>query len=79
LEEKTNETPKLPAVLVPLPRQATAVTTVALCTQKVPAGCPVEAKQAYHVFIAKDNQLTLCHDITDLHLQSPPTSAHHPR
>jgi hypothetical protein len=79
VEEKTNEIPKLPALLAPLPLEGTVVTADALHTQKETARYLVEEKQADYLFIAKDNQPTLRQDIADLHLESIPPSAHHPR
>jgi hypothetical protein len=79
VEEKTNEIPKLPALLAPLPLEGTVVTADALHTQKETARYLVEAKKADYLFIAKDNQPTLRQDIADLHLESIPPSAHPPR
>jgi hypothetical protein len=75
-EEKTNEIPKLPALLAPLPLEGAVVTADALHTQKETARYLVEEKQADYLFIAKDNQPTLRQDISDLHLESIPPSAH---
>ena len=79
VEEKTNEIPKLPQLLAPLPLEGTVVTADALHTQKETARYLVEEKKADYLFIAKDNQPTLRQDIADLHLESIPPSAHHPR
>jgi hypothetical protein len=79
VEEKTNEIPKLPQLLDPLPLAGTVVTADALHTQKETARYLVEEKQADYLFIAKDNQPTLRQDIADLHLESIPPSAHHAR
>jgi hypothetical protein len=79
VEEKTNEIPKLPALLAPLPLAGTVVTADALHTQKETARYLVEEKQADYLFIVKDNQPTLRQDIADLQLESIPPSAHHPR
>jgi hypothetical protein len=79
VEEKTNEIPKLPALLAPLPLAGTVVTADALHTQKETARYLVEEKHADYLFIAKDNQPTLRQDIADLHLESIPPSAHHRR
>ncbi len=79
VEEKTNEIPKLPALLAPLPLQGTVVTADALHTQKETARYRVEEKQAGYLFIAKDNQPRLRQDIADLHLEAIPPSAHHDR
>jgi len=79
VEEKSNEIPKLPALLAPLPLEGPVVTADALHTQKETARYLVEEKQADYLFIAKDNQPTLRQDIADLHLESIPPSAPHPR
>lgn len=79
VEEKTNEIPKLPELLAPLPLQGTVVTADALHTQKETARYVVEEKKADYLFIAKDNQPTLRQDIADLKLEAFPPSAHHPR
>ena len=79
VEEKTNEIPKLPALLAPLPLEGTVVTADALHTQKETARYLVEEKKADYLFIVKDNQPTLRQDIADLHLETIPPSAHHPR
>ena len=64
---------------LPLPLEGTVVTADALHTQKETARYLVEEKKADYLFIAKDNQPTLRQDIADLHLESIPPSAHHPR
>ena len=79
VEEKSNEIPKLPALLAPLSLEGTVVTADALHTQKETARYLVEEKKADYLFIAQDNQPTLRQDIADLHLESIPPSAHHPR
>jgi len=79
VEEKTNEIPKLPQLLAPLPLAGTVVTADALHTQKETARYLVEDKQADYLFIAKDNQPTLQQDIADLQLETFPPSAHHDR
>ena len=79
VEEKSNEIPKLPALLAPLSLEGTVVTADALHTQKETARYLVEEKKADYLFIAKDNQPTLRQEIADLHLESIPPSAHHPR
>ena len=79
VEEKTNEIPKLPALLAPLPLEGTVVTADALHTQKETARYLVEEKKADYLFIVKDNQPTLRQDIADLHLETTPPSAHHPQ
>ena len=70
VKEKTNEIPKLPALLAPLPLEGPVVTADALHTQKETDRYLVEEKQADYLFIANDHQPTLRHDIADLHLES---------
>jgi hypothetical protein len=79
VEEKTNEIPKLPQLLAPLPLAGTVVTADALHTQKETARYLVEEKKADYLFVAKDNQPTLRQDIADLQLEAFPPSAHHDR
>ena len=79
VEEKTNEIPKLPQLLDPLPLQGAVVTADAMHTQTNTARYLVETKHADYLFIAKDNQPTLRQDISDLKLESFPPSAHHNR
>ena len=79
VEEKTNEIPKLPQLLDPLPLQGAVVTADAMHTQTDTARYLVETKQADYLFIAKDNQPTLRQDIADLKLESFPPSTHHDR
>lgn len=79
VEEKTNEIPKLPQRLEPLPLEGAVVTADALHTQRDTARYLVETKQADYLFIVKDNQPTLRQDIADLQLESFPPSAHHHR
>ncbi len=79
VEEKTNEIPKLPELLDPLPLQGAVVTADAMHTQTETARYLVETKQADYLFIAKDNQPTLRQDIADLKLESFPPSTHHDR
>lgn len=79
VEEKTNEIPKLPQLLAPLPLAGTVVTADALHTQKETARYLVEEKKADYLFIAKENQPTLRQDIADLKLEAFPPSAHHGR
>ena len=55
------------------------VTADAVQSQKETARYLVEEEKADYLFIAKDNQPTLRQDIADLHLESIPPSAHHPR
>jgi hypothetical protein len=66
VEEKTNEIPKLPALLDPLPLEGAVVTADALHTQQETARYLVEDKKADYLFIVKDNQSTLRKDIADL-------------
>jgi Druantia protein DruA/DDE_Tnp_1-associated/Transposase DDE domain len=79
VEEKTNEIPKLPQWLDPLPLDGAIVTADALHTQTETARYVVESKHADYLFIVKENQPTLHQDIADLHLESFPPSAHHDR
>jgi hypothetical protein len=66
VEEKTNEIPKLPELLAPLPLEGAVVTADALHTQQETARYLVEDKKADYLFIVKDNQSTLRQDIADL-------------
>ena len=66
VEEKTNEIPKLPELLAPLPLEGAVVTADALHTQQQTARYLVEEKKADYLFIVKDNQSTLRQDIADL-------------
>ncbi len=66
VDEKTNEIPKLPELLDPLPLEGAVVTADALHTQQETARYLVENKHADYVFIVKDNQATLRKDIADL-------------
>jgi hypothetical protein len=79
VEEKTNEIPKLPDLLGPLPLEGAMVTADALHTQTESARYIVEEKKADYLFIVKDNQPTLRQDISDLKLESFPPSPHHGR
>lgn len=79
VDEKTNEIPKLPDLLAPLPLQGAVVTADALHTQDDTARFVVEEKKADYLLIAKDNQPTLRQDIVALELQALPPSAPHPR
>mgnify|MGYP001467936937 CR=1 FL=1 len=76
VEEKTNEIPKLPVLLAPLPIEGALITVDALHTQRESARYIVEEKKADYLFIVKDNQPTLRQDISDLNLESIPPSAH---
>jgi hypothetical protein len=76
VQEKTNEIPKLPELLEPLPLAGAVVTADALHTQKETARHIVETKKADYLFIAKDNQPTLRQDIADLNLTAFPPSSH---
>ena len=77
--EKSNEIPELPRLLEPLPLDGSVVTADAMHTQESTARYLVEKKKADYLFTVKDNQPTLKQDIADLHLESFPPSAHHPR
>lgn len=79
VEAKTNEIPKLPRLLDPLPLEGAVVTADALHTQTDTARYLVETKKADYLFIVKENQPTLRQDIADLELNSFPPSAHHHR
>jgi hypothetical protein len=79
VDEKTNEIPKLPQLLEPLPLEGAVVTADALHTQQDTARYLVETKKADYLFIVKDNQPTLRQDIADLELEAFPPSAHHHR
>lgn len=79
VEEKTNEIPKLPQLLDPLPLKGAVVTADALHTQQATARYVVEVKQADYLFIVKDNQATLRQDIAELNLSAFPPGAHHHR
>jgi predicted transposase YbfD/YdcC len=58
VDEKTNEIPKLPQLLDPLPLAGTVVTADALHTLET-ARYLVETKKADYLFTVKDNQPTL--------------------
>lgn len=79
VEQKSNEIPKLPELLDPLPLQGAIVTADAMHTQHATARYLVEAKQADYLFIVKDNQPTLRQDIAELNLSAFPPGAHHNR
>jgi hypothetical protein len=79
VETKTNEIPKLPELLDPLPLEGAVVTADALHTQQQTARYIVETKKADYLFIAKDNQPTLRQDIADLNLTAFPPSPYHHR
>jgi predicted transposase YbfD/YdcC len=66
VSDKTNEIPCLPQMLAQLQIEGTVVTADALHTQKETARYVVEQKKADYVFVAKDNQPTLCEDIREL-------------
>jgi hypothetical protein len=75
VEEKTNEIPKLPELLDPIPLQGAIVTADAEHTQVKTARFLVENKQADYLFTVKDNQPTLRKDISDLKMvESFPSS-----
>jgi hypothetical protein len=77
--EKTNEIPELPHLLAPLTIEGAVVTADAMHTQEKTARYVVEEKKADYLFTVKDNQPTLKQDLADLHLETFPPSAHHPR
>lgn len=77
VEEKTNEIPKLPELLDPLPLEGAVVTADALHTQKDTARYLVETKKADYLFTVKDNQSTVRRDIAELNLSAFPPSPHH--
>ncbi len=77
VDEKTNEIPKLPELLDPLPLEGAVVTADALHTQQETARYLVEEKKADYLFPVKDNQPTLHKDIADLDWNSFSPSAHH--
>jgi hypothetical protein len=79
VEEKTNEIPKLPELLAPLPLEGAVITADAMHTQTESARYIVETKKADYLFTVKDNQPTLRQDISDLKLESFPPSTHHDR
>ncbi len=79
VEEKTNEIPKLPELLAPLPLEGAVITADAMHTQTESARFIVETKKADYLFTVKDNQPTLRQDISDLKLESFPPSTHHDR
>jgi hypothetical protein len=79
VEEKTNEIPKLPELLDPLPLQGAVVTADALHTQQKTARFLVEDKKADYLLVVKDNQPSMRKDIADLNLDAFPPSAHHDR
>jgi hypothetical protein len=79
VDEKTNEIPKLPELLDPLPLQGAVVTADALHTQQNTARYLVETKKADYLFIVKDNQSTLRQDIADLDWKAFPPSPYHRR
>jgi len=79
VEAKTNEIPKLPELLDPLPIAGAVVTADALHTQVDTARYLVETKKADYLFTVKDNQPTLRQDIEELNLKAFPPSAHHHR
>lgn len=79
VHEKTNEIPKLPELLDPLPLQGAVVTADALHTQQNTARYLVETKKADYLFIVKDNQSTLRQDIADLDWEAFPPSPYHHR
>jgi hypothetical protein len=79
VDEKTNEIPKLPELLDPLPLKGAVLTADAMHTQHDTARFIVEKKQADFLFIAKDNQPTLKNDIAALKLDAFPPCPHYNR
>jgi len=79
VEDKTNEIPKIPELLDPLPLEGAVVTADALHTQQQTARYLVEEKKADYLFTVKDNQPTLHKDILDVEWNAFPPSAHHNR
>ena len=79
VEEKTNEIPKLPELLAPLPLEGALITADAMHTQSESASYIVEQKKADYLFIVKENQPTLHQDISELKLESFPPSTHDDR
>jgi Transposase DDE domain len=79
VEEKTNEIPKLPELLAPLPLEGALITADAMHTQTESARYIVEQKKADYFFIVKENQPTLRQDISELKLESFPPSTHDSR
>ena len=75
--EKTNEIPKLPELLAPLPLQGAVVTADAMHTQQATARYIVEDKQADYLLVVKDNQATLRQDIAALNFSAFPPCPHH--
>ena len=66
VEEKTNEIPKLPELLEPVPLQGAVVTADAMHTQHETARHLVEDKHADYLLFVKDNQPNLRKDIAEL-------------
>jgi len=79
VDDQTNEIPKLPELLEPLPLEGAVVTADALHTQQQTARYIVETKKADYLFTVKDNQPTLRQDIADLNLTAFPPSLHNHR
>ncbi len=79
VNEKTNEIPKLPELLNPLPLKGAVLTADAMHTQHDTARFIVENKQADYLFIAKDNQPTLKNDIAALKLDASHPCSHYNR
>jgi hypothetical protein len=72
VEEKTNEIPKLPELLGPVPLQGAVVTADAMHTQRETARYLVEDKHADYLLVVKDNQPSLRKDIADLNFGAFP-------
>lgn len=79
VDEKTNEIPKLRALLDPLEIPGAIVTVDALHTQVETARYLVDEKHAHYVMEVKQNQPTLHEAVTTLELEDFSPSGHHGR
>jgi hypothetical protein len=75
VDTKSNEIPAVKPLLEPLEIRGAVVTADALHTQKNTATFLVQEKKVDYLFVVKDNQETLNHDIETLHLEDFPPSA----
>lgn len=75
VDAKSNEIPAVKPLLESLDIQGAVVTADALHTQKNTATFIVQEKKADYLFVVKDNQETLNHDIETLRLEDFPPSA----
>jgi len=75
VDTKSNEIPAVKPLLEPLDIQGAVVTADALHTQKNTATFLVQEKKVDYLFVVKDNQETLNHDIETLRLEDFPPSA----